>query len=750
MTLTFYKTGFDVTKNGVYENIRDYLDDGWFGDYVLKMEYKHLDPALNQQIKLPISSHQFTKKNIGDYCMAEDEDGTLYYYYVMNCQWKGKETLLVTLGLDTLTTFWDEIRSSLTDETHITRRYKDRFYLGKSTDEVAYPQIDRKDEDFGTVPMVYSSRKAVNPSTSTRRWTLVYRTDYEQTSENLAQNPVSCFAIPSASVPITATSGSVDWAAGLFTTHKVFFLGANLLDEGDSFKCSFYASGTKYTISFDRSSMEYTTEDRDVAVAIVWSEEYGKWYVKRIHHSGDSDGMVQIYEDTSTITFEQCKRLYEQDPDTDTLIETYKLGQFYQKADWTNPYTLNASGSVTALTSFTEWYQTNKTDARLIKIRELPYAPFEERYKANGTLVMPSGWTLSGNLLKFTGTTFGNNFLANTDGHSVTTLKQGDIIDQDHSVANETKLYNSAYYGDKLVYDTYSWVAKWENFNDGKLTRDSLQFSINYAVSDGMDNGQMWSIYGIGSGGATFAYDTDYGWALIAEKNTDIPYYNNEYLNYLRYGKNVDEKAANLNIASSVISGVGSAASTVASFAFSGATVGSAGGPFGAGTGALIGAIVGVVTTAMSVAKTCATAYDTINSKIDAYTHQASSVSGTSDLSLFKQYAGNKLVNIVYEPYPEIKQMLYDYFRLYGYAADEYAIPTSTRRWVDYFKCEPVFSGDLLWNDFLDDIKQRMNLGFRVFHYVGHGQEQKYRMAYDLKQTKENWETTLWSWAGND
>jgi hypothetical protein len=43
-----------------------------------------------------------------------------------------------------------------------------------------------------------------------------------------------------------------------------------------------------------------------------------------------------------------------------------------------------------------------------------------------------------------------------------------------------------------------------------------------------------------------------------------------------------------------------------------------------------------------------------------------------------------------------------------------------------------------------------MNLGFRVYHYVGHGQEQKYRKAYDLKQTKENWETSLWEWAGND
>lgn len=213
---------------------------------------------------------------------------------------------------------------------------------------------------------------------------------------------------------------------------------------------------------------------------------------------------------------------------------------------------------------------------------------------------------------------------------------------------------------------------------------------MNYAVSDGLDNGLLFKV------NTAFDQDTDFGNYLICSKNTDIPYYTNDYLNYIRFGKAVDEKAAGLNIASSVVSGVGSAASTVASFAFSGATVGSAGGPFGAGAGAVLGAIVGLATTAMSVAKTCSTAYDTINSKIDAYTHQASSVNGTSDLSLFKIYGGNKLINMLYQPYPEIKQMLYDYFRLYGYADDEYAIPTSTRRWVDYFKCEPAFSGDMI------------------------------------------------------
>lgn len=120
-----------------------------------------------------------------------------------------------------------------------------------------------------------------------------------------------------------------------------------------------------------------------------------------------------------------------------------------------------------------------------------------------------------------------------------------------------------------------------------------------------------------------------------------------------------------------------------------------------------------------------------MNSKIDAYQHQASSVAGNSDVSLLNMYSGNTLRVVTYEPIDTFEEMLYQYFRLYGYATDEYAIPNfATRHWIDYIQCEPAFSGDMLWNDFKDDIASRMQLGFRVFHQND--------LTYDLTCSKGN------------
>lgn len=715
MTLTFYKTGFDVTKNGVYEDIQTYLDSL---DCVYKTDYKHLDPALNQQIKLPISSHQFTKSSVGDYCVAEDEDGSVYYYYVMNCQWKGKETLLITLSLDTLNTFWKEISSSWTAETHITRRFKDRWY---KTRTACCPKIDRKEEDFGTVPMKRVSVEAINPDAGVKKWTLVYMTEYT-TDDALKTNPLSCYCFPSSQTNVSTTlQGDVTYEPTSLSEANRYYLSAGM-NSGDAFSFVQFPSGAAYsrTINSDCACLlfypgTYTAGDGTVTNVIklrIW------------RYSSEQTSYTDY--DASSLTFSKCKQVWLQSADYTGIMGA---------ADFTNPYAVNAGEEFSTLLSFNDWYAANKTDARIVKIRELPYAPFKEAY-ADNKLTIPSGWEISGNRLKFTGVTFGSYFLGQRK-MSFPTLAKEDVTDASPDIKYETKLYNSSFYADKLVYDASTWVARWETYNGGtgRIVSGNANLGVNYAVSDGIDNGSMFQVI------QDFEYDTDFGQCLVIDKSTDKPYYTNDYLNYIRYGKYVDEKAANLNVASSVVSGVGSAASTVASFAFSGGTIGTVAGAPGAMVGAVVGAVVGLATTTMSVAKTVATAYDSINSKIDAYTHQASSVSGTSDLSLFNLYSGNKLLSVVYEPVSDVKQMLYDYFRLYGYADDSYEIPTFTRRYVDYLKCEPSFSGDMLWNDFLGDVKARMQLGFRVFHKVDG--------AYDLLFEKENWETSVWEWANS-
>lgn len=737
MNILFYQTGFDPSKNGIYENIDTYLSS--LNPRKQILDYKYVEPALSTTIKIPVfqgagdpnnigASHMPTAI-IGNYCKMIDEhsyyDGetyktnAVYYYYVMGATWRGKQTLEVTLALDTLNTFKKEIDANISSESHITREFRDRYHVSNILgQELCSPVIDAVSEEFTAVPMVRKSIGTINPEI-TAKWNLVYMTE-KPDSTDLSTNPVTCYAIPSSSIMVgTHMGGSVTVYPSYFQ-ENIPYLMEQGMNNGDSLTYK-TGAGIESTITLGATSGTSTT-------AWVLMKHVGE--ALRIiigAYNSSTQAYTVVTRDADTITFHVCKQIYRQP-------ETFDYKDL-SAAIYHSPYTIDAGEQITSLISFREWYENNKTDSRLIKIRELPYAPFEVTLDADDAMEIPTGWELSGKLLKFTGTTFGSYQLASRS-FTIYGLSKGQITDTEHAISRETKLYNSAFYGDKLVYDTNTWVAAWENYNSGEIIGGDASLNIRFAVSDGMDNGMLFQV------NEPFTYDTDFGEYMTIDKSTDKPYFTNEYLNYMRYGKHYDEKAAGWNIGSSAVSGLGSIATSVSSMAFAGAQIG---GVSGGGAGAIVGTVVGMITAAVGLAKTASTAFDTVNSKLESYSHQASSVNGSSDVSLFNIYSGNKLLNIIYEPRSEIKSMLYNYFRLYGYATDAYRKPICSRRWVDFFKVEPVFTPNDsydgikdIWSDFLEDIKQRMAIGYRIYHYND---------GYDFNFEKENWETSLWNWA---
>lgn len=711
MDLIFYKTGFDITKNGVYDDLDDYLGSL---DFFSVPGYKYVEPSLAVTVKIPYDSHQ--RKKTFDYCAMVD-GSEVYYYYVTNMKWRGKETLELSLAFDTLNTYWSEIKSGLTDETHITRRFKDRYIAGENA---AYPVVDNKQEDFSSVPMDRKSIAKVNPLSSTQKWYLAYMTDYSQTESNLSENPVTCYAIPENTTNIqTKRNGSVSWDSAMFSANKAF---ATTYALDPDFTMEVWTGNTKtYDFAFEPS------KDRTTWVYVLWSENLKKFYVKYCYWSNTKIYIAE--KEGDKIVFTSCKKMYNQDWDfADSISPTGSVQPQAGEIAVDSYITVDAGGQFATLMRFKEWYDAYKTNSTLVKLREIPYAPFPEVY-ANGALVIQDGWEISNQRLKFTGSAFSEITLRTVDAVNMEALTKDEVIDQTDEGFYETKMLNSAYNLSKFVYDTQTWAVQPErltSFDDagkGKVV-------VNYKVSDGMDNGSIFRF----QNGQT--QDTDFGEFMVVDKSTDLPYFTNEYLNYLRYGKKIDEKNAKWTLVSSFLSSGGSILSNVASGAF-GASAMAAGGGM---AGGVIGGILGAVGSVVSIAKTVDTYRDEINSKIDAYTHQASSVSGTSDVSLFNVYSGNKLLLMKYAPKQEVKDMLLDYFRFYGYADDCYAVPDfNSRRWVDYVKCEPVFQNDMVWNDFLGDIKARMEAGFHIFHRVDGN--------YDLKIKQENWETSLWTWA---
>ena len=74
--------------------------------------------------------------------------------------------------------------------------------------------------------------------------------------------------------------------------------------------------------------------------------------------------------------------------------------------------------------------------------------------------------------------------------------------------------------------------------------------------------------------------------------------------------------------------------------------------------GAAIGGAIGLVSTGIATAYSINQGKQQIDAKIDQYTHQASSVSAASDLSVFRTYGKNKLLKVEYEPEEELKKSI--------------------------------------------------------------------------------------------
>ena len=707
MNLTFYNTGFRPEYNGVYEDIETYLNTL---TPTYSTEYKWIEPALNVVIKIDASSHQFDNRNIGNFVRATD--GTnIWYYFVMNCQWRGKETLLLELGLDSLNTFWKELKFS--KESHITRRYKDRFTNNRRGQGL--PVVDAYPEDIHTPPQIRKTKEVIG---DTEKWYLIYKTDYVQTSE-LSENPVSCYTCAETKQTLlTHNVGTVSWTAASMTDRLWYALYGRACDG--------------FQIKIGNQTITINTANETTEQNYLYFYKESNTVVKLISVSFFNQGTVQIRPFSGPkIEFINAQFVYSQSSDRPAdPIDAAEAGKILVGLDDSTKVLIMAGAALADLLPFSEWYKLNKTDARLVRIVELPYAPFQKKVDANGKLNIPEGWTPEGALLKLTDPNIEFKNIIGSKRIQIPKLDINDFTPQHAPLgpAYEPKLYNSAFSSFKFVYDSNVYAfAPEENPTPWVSPYDA---TITFHYSTTLDNTLAFEF------ATNLNQNQDYGEFLISNRSNSLPYYTNEYLNYLRYGKAIDEKQAGFNVASTTASAAGTIATTAASVAAGAGLAAAKGSSLGIG-GAIIGAVAGAVVAGVSIARSAKTSWDAMNNKIDQYTHQASNNRGTSDVSIFDVYGKNKLLYMTYEPREEFKNSLYDYFRYYGYACDEYGDIKQmySRVYSDYFVVSPVFQDALLWNPFKEDIEDRLKIGIRVYHY---------KNGYDFQLTYENWEKEIY------
>ena len=703
MILKLYKTDLRPEANEVFDSIEEFIGD--CGAPVHQWNnLKYTRPDIDIMVKVPLDG---SIRMLGqfDYAVLYDEtQNKNYYYFVLNTNWKAHTTLQLQLSMDTLNTFWYEIQAGLGPQTHVTRRYFDRW---KKVGTLAYPLIDKHPEEISAPPMVQIAKpKAIGPK---KRWTLVYRTDYDS---DVKANPVTCYVMPEEDTKISETSYGTYTLTKNAAAPGIWWAMTNGSNHDDVF-----------TIKSGNSQRTVRMADYSYAAFVIESD--------CIHAYVYLLSNVEIDIKADEIVFTVCKQIYRQSATFGTNFAVSNL-------DFANPLVMDSGMSTGTLTAFGSWYDNNKTDTRLVKILELPYAPFNEEYDSSNKLIIPSGFSLSYGLLKYDGAISGmESTIASFDNLAPEPFKIADVVNEagiqkdSNPDEYETKLWNSSYYVLKYVYDVQSKPIKLEEFEHLAVPNYSL--SINFCPSTGMDNSIGFEFK------CSEQLDTDFGDWLITNRTTEIPFYSNSYIDYMRYGKAVDERNMAFSVVSTAVGGVGSAVSTGASLAFAlaGAGVGAAAGPIGAMVGAGIGLASTLIATSSSIFK----ANDQINAKMDQYKHQASSVQASNDLSVFRKYGKNKLLQVEYQPTKELRNSIGRYFHLYGYSCDEYGVPNwKTRIWSDYFVIEPQWWQTHTMESYLADITARLQSGFRVLHRVNLSDQP---FHYDFDSRYENWERSL-------
>ena len=700
MILKLYKTEIRPEMNAVVESISNYLTESrkayeW-------ANVKYTKPELDIMLKLPLDGHFNSLKQFDYAVLYDEQEDRKYYYFVVNMDWKAKMTLRLQLSMDTLTTFWGEIRSGLTQNTHITRRYFDRW---KRVGTKLYPLIDEHPEDI-TQPYMLRSGKPVACGDE-EHWTLVYITEYD--GNDLSKNPTSCLAFPDEDKTIDGTLPNT--------------LNYGSLPDGTMCVID-HAHAPNAVISWPGGS--YSLSSASAKAALLF--QHGAKTLAIRHYDGGSGWSTTGITANQNATITGTAVIYKQPSNFKIDMDS----QFWQFDD-----PVNFLGAV--LPAFYQWFDSHKTDSRLVKIMELPYAPFNTQY-VNGKLKIPAGWemTVEGALRLKVGTI---NFKSNVENFERLGPQPIDYSTISASMAAdplkyETKLWNSNYHTIKFIYDGNTHEIRLENYPHAFSLPEAVpdyNVNISFQSSVGMDNSTMFKF------DSAETLDSDFGEYLVCNRTTEIPYYTNEYLNYMRYGKAVDDRNFGWKTAGTITSGIGSTVQTSASLAF--AVAGASIQGLTGGIGGAIGLGVGLVSTLIATSASIAQSRDQINAKIDNYTHQSSKVSAASDLSLFRQYGKNKLLKVEYEPHYDIKKSIGRYFELYGYACDEYGVPKwNTRIWSDYFVMEPEFMSDVIFKDYETDIATRMKSGFRVLHYY---QDARPAGPIDFENQYENWERSF-------
>ena len=695
--IVFYKTAIDPSRNMVVEALEDYLATC---PHTSGTNIMYIKPGMEAQtvVEWPQAAGWVPDKTT--YAKVTT-DGKIYYYFVTETEWKGQSSVGLKLHLDTINTYWNDYKDHFNNRTHITRQHKNRFLKNGARD------IDEFDE--GITPVLqYAGHDVIDSSSPL--WYLVYKTDTEQSNST-----VSCYCCSNERIlkytSISAPEQTL--TTNDFLQDVWYYLIAD--DDCPTPGVGVSSSSTIYRVGSNGVIL--------VRFRVIGST--GSFMV----YSTDDHGNIINNTTTNSLRFLTTRRVYYDSTVTTPSGFTSQLSNIREMTTRTL-----LSGSVGAL-YLEPISRVDRTDPLLIKVIELGYSPFTVQYNGSGEIQTPSGWEYDQVNGMFRLTNLDTEFLNPSIGTYSTANVEYALnftvdINAAPSAYYESKLYNSNFYGLKFAYDTESYIVKPERIRTYSAINYNTypQFVISYKPSNGINSNCAFKFtHQTGTPFSNYHDGLDYEGILVAARNNELPLYNNEYLNYLKYGKPYTDRQTGMNIGGTWLSTLLSIGGGIAA----GAAVG---GAPGAIAGGLIGAVSGISTAITSTVK----AIDAQQQKEWELKHQATNVTGNSDLDIFKWYSDGKLHVFRREPTTRMKNLLFTLFFRGGYACDEYSVPNlDSRYWFNFIQCVPSF--DLtqvnIYQPFLDNIYERYQAGVTIFH--------EHDGQWTLNYEKENWEHKL-------
>lgn len=726
-------------RNNVFDDIETYLDTFCKKIYdvdniqIQQPEYQKTIRIDRPELYGQLDMFNFCYVRIQAYTQEVSEG--IYYYFINDVRRRGSQTIELSLTLDTVQTFYNEIFNSLSGRTRVLREHTNRF-LGKEhrsdLAKLPWATIDRNSE--GLNPPLYRVSRGAEVLPDTRleaagAWFLVYQTAKDITADT--RQPVAAYLMPENSIKVSKKNALPSgYHLETFTKDETA-MGKDyqyiLLDDRDANRGAYFSIYPSAKVGGTRSDgSNIRALQLDTSKNIYAFAEY------ELSTGGTQIKRVQVYTGTT-----------EQDVKVVNGVGVRKANKLLDAGDFANNYgpfydyplvLLESENSVFNLAPFST---LKRTDTRLMKIIKLPYFPLTAKYDANNNLIIDNATLEDGKIRvnDFEDQFFNENikgegnyvygrkaFYSQVNTEKVSAFGGRQYLKWDAVI--DPKIYNSEFYQEKLQYDNYSYLYKLEDFNISEplkqLDNYRLACEISYKQSSIMasrmvfwfDWGQIAKKYGL----TTFEPRTtqDYGEFLFIERSNEMPIYSNAYIDYINNGynydrKNLDEQKTSrwVNFGANILTG---AAQTAVGLATGNAfsitkAVGEAGGTF---------------STIYNNIVAQASAERGLEQKQNDLRRQASTVSACDDMSLFELYGRNLLLSFRYGCSQEVLVNINKLFHFYGYASARTGKPNiDNRYWFNFVQCNPDFivtGTKTMFLNYADEISQRLGEGVTIYH----------------------------------